>query len=78
MARLTLYNVYEQNPQEQLKVERQSGQKEKVRSSGQKDAIIPELTGIGQFKVHAKQGICLVSLLCMDYNQIQSAQENWD
>ena len=76
MARLTLYNVYEQNPQEQLKVERQSGQKEKVRSSGQKDAIIPELTGIGQFKVHAKQGICLVSLLCMDYNQIQSAQEN--
>jgi len=54
------------NPQEQLKDERQSGQKEKVRSSGQKDAIFPELSGIGQFKVHAKQGICLVSLLCMD------------
>jgi len=66
------------NPQEQLSDKRQSGHKENFRSSGQKDAIIPELTGIGQFKVHAKQGICLVSLLCMDYNQIQSAQENWD
>jgi len=66
MARLALINANEMNPQEQLKVERQSGQKEKVRSSGQKDAIFPELTGIGQFKVHAKQGICLVSLLCMD------------
>jgi len=66
MARLALYNVIKKNPQEQLKDERQSGQKEKVRSSGQKDAIFPELSGIGQFKVHAKQGICLVSLLCMD------------
>jgi len=66
MARLTLYNVIKKNPQEQLSDKRQSGHKENFRSSGQKDAIFPELSGIGQFKVHAKQGICLVSLLCMD------------
>jgi len=68
--------VNTKNPQEQLKDERQSGHKVNFTSSGQKDAIFPEPTGIGQFKVHAKQGICLVPLLCMDYNQIQSAQEN--
>ena len=60
------YNAYKQNPQEQLSDKRQSGHKENFRSSGQKDAIIPEPTGIGQFKVHAKQGTCLLSLLCMD------------
>jgi len=75
MARLALYNVIKKNPQEQLKVERQSGYKVNFTSSGQKDAIFPELTGIGQFKVHAKQGICLTLLLCMDFNKIQSVQE---
>jgi len=62
--------VNRMNPQEQLKVERQSGCKVNFTSSGQKDAIFPELTGIGQFKVHAKQGICLILLLCMDLTDL--------
>ena len=36
--------------------------------------MCPELTGRMLFKVHAKQGICRVSPLCMDSDEIQSAQ----
>jgi len=41
MARLTLYNVIEMNPQEQLKDERQSGHKEKLQVVAKRTLSFP-------------------------------------